>query len=481
MLKPIVKEAGVNSSERILAKIASKTFFSLWSYPSLYRDVDGGKEVSDLTVYFKNTLILFSDKGEVRFQHDKPVDLAWPRWYRGAVKDSARQLHGAEAFIRNHPDRIFLNQKCQDHFPFDLSNKELVIHLICVTRGIGGAAKRYFDSIAPGSAGTLIPFFILDEDTILKHPFTINDINPKKTFVHVFDETAIDLLLTELATPADFINYLREKENAVRKRKLTNAGGEEDILAYYLQELQPNGFGSIPNPNDQYSINFLIHESEWKHYRQTVEYALHYAQSKQGRGWGVLLERFSDCIVDATVGEGSDRPLLDHSRALEFLASENMFSRARLSKSLFDKYESVPVNARSARIVESLCNPGRFYVFVFFPWDDDYADYQEYRAERFSCMQLYALVIQYKLPSIKELIIFGADTKGSHGASETIMAVNVSIPLTASERAQAQSVMRYLAILDDVTFKYSSAPNSNIGRNDPCPCGSGKKYKKCCA
>jgi hypothetical protein len=23
-------------------------------------------------------------------------------------------------------------------------------------------------------------------------------------------------------------------------------------------------------------------------------------------------------------------------------------------------------------------------------------------------------------------------------------------------------------------------PNRNVGRNDPCPCGSGKKYKKCC-
>ena len=22
--------------------------------------------------------------------------------------------------------------------------------------------------------------------------------------------------------------------------------------------------------------------------------------------------------------------------------------------------------------------------------------------------------------------------------------------------------------------------NQGIGRNDPCPCGSGKKYKKCC-
>jgi len=24
------------------------------------------------------------------------------------------------------------------------------------------------------------------------------------------------------------------------------------------------------------------------------------------------------------------------------------------------------------------------------------------------------------------------------------------------------------------------AAGKKIGRNDPCPCGSGKKYKKCC-
>jgi preprotein translocase subunit SecA len=23
-------------------------------------------------------------------------------------------------------------------------------------------------------------------------------------------------------------------------------------------------------------------------------------------------------------------------------------------------------------------------------------------------------------------------------------------------------------------------PNTVVGRNDPCPCGSGKKYKQCC-
>ncbi|NLB77381.1 MAG: hypothetical protein GX796_00625, partial [Clostridiaceae bacterium] len=24
------------------------------------------------------------------------------------------------------------------------------------------------------------------------------------------------------------------------------------------------------------------------------------------------------------------------------------------------------------------------------------------------------------------------------------------------------------------------AVSTKVGRNDPCPCGSGKKYKKCC-
>ena len=27
----------------------------------------------------------------------------------------------------------------------------------------------------------------------------------------------------------------------------------------------------------------------------------------------------------------------------------------------------------------------------------------------------------------------------------------------------------------------AAIPASKAGRNDPCPCGSGKKYKKCCA
>ena len=37
-----------------------------------------------------------------------------------------------------------------------------------------------------------------------------------------------------------------------------------------------------------------------------------------------------------------------------------------------------------------------------------------------------------------------------------------------------------LGIIEDNENKPEIDTSKKIGRNDPCPCGSGKKYKKCC-
>ncbi|HEV56263.1 MAG TPA: hypothetical protein ENN87_02040 [Phycisphaerales bacterium] len=34
--------------------------------------------------------------------------------------------------------------------------------------------------------------------------------------------------------------------------------------------------------------------------------------------------------------------------------------------------------------------------------------------------------------------------------------------------------------LFDTLSEPESAFDTKVGRNDPCPCGSGKKYKRCC-
>lgn len=36
-------------------------------------------------------------------------------------------------------------------------------------------------------------------------------------------------------------------------------------------------------------------------------------------------------------------------------------------------------------------------------------------------------------------------------------------------------------IINGVEVSKQAAIEQKVGRNDPCPCGSGKKFKKCCA
>ncbi len=47
-----------------------------------------------------------------------------------------------------------------------------------------------------------------------------------------------------------------------------------------------------------------------------------------------------------------------------------------------------------------------------------------------------------------------------------------------SEFRRIGSEWRYCKGEPDVSSRQDDA--AKIGRNDPCPCGSGKKYKKCC-
>jgi uncharacterized protein YecA (UPF0149 family) len=58
---------------------------------------------------------------------------------------------------------------------------------------------------------------------------------------------------------------------------------------------------------------------------------------------------------------------------------------------------------------------------------------------------------------------------------------------TKRELTESQKMWNRVIKKVDATMEYDESalmPSVNtepkIGRNDPCPCGSGKKYKKCC-
>lgn len=124
----IEKSNGITDAEKYLNELSEKTFLSLWSYPNLYTDQNKknetsvGKELCDLLVIFESHIIIFSDKN-CNFNDipsgklsDKELDIKWKRWYKKSIEKSAGQIYKAEDWIRNHSDRIFLDDKCKKNF-----------------------------------------------------------------------------------------------------------------------------------------------------------------------------------------------------------------------------------------------------------------------------------------------------------------------------------------------------------------------------
>ena len=44
---------------------------------------------------------------------------------------------------------------------------------------------------------------------------------------------------------------------------------------------------------------------------------------------------------------------------------------------------------------------------------------------------------------------------------------------------KSKAFSQTLGIIEEIEEK-PEIDTTNVGRNDPCPCGSGKKFKKCC-
>lgn len=73
----------------------------------------------------------------------------------------------------------------------------------------------------------------------------------------------------------------------------------------------------------------------------------------------------------------------------------------------------------------------------------------------------------------KLLINFANNTRSWSNNGFTPSEINEMEKLNISETSNNTEEMNLL--IDELVLKIK-----NIGRNDPCPCGSGKKYKKCC-
>lgn len=441
---------GTTDSERALTRLARKAFLSLWSYSNIYTDEGrtkgrgDGKELVDLLVVFGNDVLLFSDKACL-FQADVDPKIAWPRWYKRAIEKSARQLAGAESFVRRFPKRVYVDKECQTPLPVAIPDPSAArYYLIAVTRGGHEATARFYGR---GSSGSLMLNSMLEADDHYATPFQVGFPLKGRRFVHVLDEVTVDMLLEELDTVPDLVAYLSCKEAYFGSQGVhMNVAGEEELLAQYMCTME-DGRHALPKvPPGAAAIALL--EGDWNFYQASPQRAAKREADKGSYMWDALLEYQATFIRAGTAIGLPDMPpeTLDHERILRALADESRLSRRDLAAHFRHALSHSEPGKKFARMTFSGDKSTRCYVFLTAPKDRD-EGYQEYREKRSMALLAYCHGIKLRFPFATEAVGIASEPFSEQVASQDFLSVDLERELGNDEEAMWREAMEELDVL----------------------------------
>ncbi len=365
-----------------------------------------GKELCDLMVVFGDDVLLFSDKSCV-FPNDGDLNVAWNRWYRRAIEKSAKQLAGAESWLRRFPDRVFLDAACQKSLPIPIPAVErLRVHLIAVAHGSLRRAGQHWDSIGSGSSASLIIDTQLVGREHENQPFRIGWPLESRRFVHVLDDLTLSLLLRELDTISDFVDYLTKKQRLLEKDgSHFLILGEEELLAAYLANIVPgtnqHKFEFEDVPADALCV---IGEGAWKELQSSPEYSARARANEISYLWDELIEYQASHMIHGSaetmpsstlVGAGED--------LLRIMASETRVTRRTLGRSIRVGRMQASQNRRFSRCIINR-DKTRIYAMLilpYFPEQQSHADYRDFRQYLLYCYCEGALL---RFPEAKQIV-----------------------------------------------------------------------------
>lgn len=466
-----MRPSGVTETESFLGNLCQESFLDLWSYQNVYRDQGrnnqrgDGKELCDLIVVCNDDIILFSDKN-ISF-HSNKTDIAWQRWYQKAIYNSAKQVLGAERWIRTFPEKIFQDKQCTQPLHIPLPDLETArFHRVLVASGAKDACKQYFENARRGS------FLIFghapnsDYSGILPSgtfpPFTIGDINPTGEFFHVFNEENIAIVLSELNTITDFIQYLTRKEKFIRSGHLVCAASEEDLLGYYLRYADKKGLHYFAPPEgaswtpQQFAT---IGEGLWDSYIKHAQYLQRKSADKISYLWDDLISQFTKHIIAGTSMRLSSPNAGPHEGGVRYMAMEPRTTRRLHAIMLDDAIRTAPPDRPTMRALipnrrESYTKTG--YIFLQCPFDvTQHKNYDAYREYRSGYLYAYTLVAASKFRHLHRIIGIATEPpywQGKKQKSEDMILID-SQHLTPQMERQAKRLRKQFRIFSQKSLQ----------------------------
>lgn len=437
----IQRASGVTTSEQYLAKIADKSFLNLWSYPNLFIDKKpdakgDGKELCDLLVVCGDHVLIFSDK-TIAWPATEDEGLAWKRWYKRAILKSFKQIRGAERWITDFPERIFLDQQCTQPFPLLFPPPERrKVHGIVVALGSSEACKEYFNEgigsfyIAPNIKGEAH----FEGERVL--PFMVGDVDPNGSFVHVLDDATFDIVMRELDTIDDFTRYLIKKEHLIRNKNLLAAAGEEELVAYYMTHINSVGqhdFTQEDGSDFGQKQSIVIDVGLYDELIKSTQYQNKIKADRISYLWDDLIKVFTENMLAGTsiVPDGQLFNLCRLEEAVRQMALVPRFIRRSLGAGIMDALEKGGSTDRFTRGFlpgpnDSKRDTAFFFMTLRTPKVKLKGGYEQYRDVRRQMLATYAFGMLKDNQNLQQIVGIAAepqsDISDSDSSEDLIMA-----------------------------------------------------------
>jgi hypothetical protein len=334
-------------------------------------------------------------------------------------------------------------------------------------------------------------------------PFLVGDVDPSRDFIHVLDDVTLDIILGELDTVTDFLGYLSRKEDFIRSGKLAIAEGEENLVAYYLSNMHEDKHDFLlPAPHTQ----LFVEDGHWQNFANRSEVIRKSEADNCSYLWDHIIEEFSRHTVHGTALPGSVTGIAEAEVGIRIMAAEPRVYRRMLAQALRDRVATTTQTQFSKRTVMSDHDPTLAYVFMALPGETD--DEEKHRHFRREYLANYCFVLAWKHRQLRTVVGIATEAGVNVDSRSYDLVVIRPDEWTPDKEEEAKNIQVNLDILRDKNIsvtqfhgeEYPSAPRivlpkpqlviphasagvallANTARNSPCPCGSGKKYKRCC-
>jgi hypothetical protein len=306
------------------------------------------------------------------------------------------------------------------------------------------------------------------------------------------------IVLRELDTVSDFKAYLDEKVRAAGTFDYLSYCGEEDLLGHYLLNYDAATQRHVIGPKDtdkRKGNGVMIGEGEWHDFVQTDLYKNTKKEDRISYFWDKLIQRTCQNSLDGTLGGNSD--IARGPSAVFEMVKERRFVRRGLSAEMLTAVQRFPDDGKFTRQVTFLPSfePNVGYVLLQLRVPEEFRAAADFREKRQTLLEIACAAAKNKFPNLVKVIGIGIEAPKFSG--DTVAEDFILMPCETwpdETKTYYEELNREwdffstseLRRFNDRVTQFVPAPRpaktakpGKMGRNDPCPCGSGKKFKKC--